>query len=238
MPISRTSASSPRPEPQDGQREADLVVLVALVLERPVAGREDGGDGLLGRGLGDAPGDPHGQRLEAAAPGGGERRAAPASGRVTRIDAHVVDRGGQRTRPADEEPGRTGGDRLRQVLVAVGALAGAGRRTGCRAGPGASRRPRHGSDDPTIGPAVRRSAGRSRRRRTPRPACAAAAVAGRRSRRPVSHSRRSRCRLDGRLGQVEGRHRVGRDPPEELVRLDGERQVALRDHRAAWARGS
>ena len=122
-----------RPEPEDRQREADLVVLVALVLERPVAGREDGGDGLLRRGLGDAPGDPQvsgwKRRRQAAA-----RACSAGSGRVDPDDAHVADRGGQRAgrlmrgpRPAGGGPG--------QVVVAVGALAGQGDEQVARADP-------------------------------------------------------------------------------------------------------
>ena len=61
-----------RPQAQDRQRQPDLVVLVALVAQRPEAPAEDGRDGLLGRGLGDAPGDADHERVEPAAPAGRE----------------------------------------------------------------------------------------------------------------------------------------------------------------------
>ena len=59
-----------RPETQDRQRQPDLVVLVALVAERPETSREDRRDGLLGRGLGDAARDADDERVEPAAPAG------------------------------------------------------------------------------------------------------------------------------------------------------------------------
>ena len=65
-----------RAEAQERQRQPDLVVLVALVLERPARRAEDRRDRLLGRGLGDAAGDPDDQRIEAPAPAGAPRRRA------------------------------------------------------------------------------------------------------------------------------------------------------------------
>ena len=112
-------------EAQDGQRQADLVVLVALVLERPIASRQDGRHGLLRRGLGEAPGDPDGERIEPPAPGGGEgveRRQRPGDP----DDADVADRGRQGARPADQESRRTGLGRGDEVIVAVGPFAGQG----------------------------------------------------------------------------------------------------------------
>ena len=77
-----------RAQPQDRQRQADLVVLVALASERPPIGREHGGDGLLRGRLGDAPRDPDDQRVEALPPAGRDgverREARPAPGRRSR----------------------------------------------------------------------------------------------------------------------------------------------------------
>ena len=53
-----------RAEPEDGQRQPDLVVLVALVLEGRHRGAEDRRDGLLGRRLGDRAGDPDDERVD------------------------------------------------------------------------------------------------------------------------------------------------------------------------------
>ena len=74
-------------EPHERQRQADLVVEVALVAEGPEAGREHARDGLLGRRLGDAPGDADDERLEAAPPAG---RDGPQRGKRVG-DAHHGD---------------------------------------------------------------------------------------------------------------------------------------------------
>ena len=55
-----------RAEAQERQRQPDLVVLVALALERPPGGAEDRRDRLLRRRLGDAAGDPDDERVEPA----------------------------------------------------------------------------------------------------------------------------------------------------------------------------
>ena len=73
MPISRTAASCSGPEVEHGQRQADLVVPVALGAQRREPARQDGRDRLLRRGLGDAPGDPGDERIEPPAPAGGHR---------------------------------------------------------------------------------------------------------------------------------------------------------------------
>jgi hypothetical protein len=58
-----------RAEAHHCQRQADLVVGVALALERGEALAEHGRDRLLGRGLGDAAGHAHDERRESAPPG-------------------------------------------------------------------------------------------------------------------------------------------------------------------------
>ncbi len=61
------------PEPEDRQRQADLVVLVALVPKRFEAAAEDGRDRLLRRCLGDRAGHAHDERREPRAPGRRDR---------------------------------------------------------------------------------------------------------------------------------------------------------------------
>ena len=56
---------------QDGQRQADFIVGVALALECHEALGQDGGDRFLGGGLGDAAGHADHERREASAPRGG-----------------------------------------------------------------------------------------------------------------------------------------------------------------------
>ena len=112
-----------RAEAQERQRQADLVVLVALVAQRPEAAAEDGSDGLLGRGLGDAPGHADDQRIEPAAPAGGDR---PERGQRVgdADDRDVAERGRVGDRSRDDERGSSPGDRVGQVGVAIGPLAG------------------------------------------------------------------------------------------------------------------
>ena len=104
MPISRTAASCSGPRRRSGQRQADLVVLVALAAQRPERGAEDGRDRLLGRGLGDAPGHADDERVEPAPPAGGhrtERRAARRRpGRPSRRRGRRARRTGRVTRSA------------------------------------------------------------------------------------------------------------------------------------------
>ena len=105
-----------RTEPQDGQWEPDLVVLVALVLERPEAGREDRRDRLLGRGLGDAPGDPDGQRVGRPGEGRGggsrsgkSRGGGAGAGRASREEKAGGGRGDAGSGGGARDPGAGGG---------------------------------------------------------------------------------------------------------------------------------
>ena len=112
-------------EAEDRQRQADLVVLVALAAQGPEADGEDRADRLLGRCLGDAPGDSHRERVEAAAPAARdrpERVDRPADSH----DADLAEHLGRQAGPADQDGGRPVRDRLGEVLVAVGPLAGQG----------------------------------------------------------------------------------------------------------------
>ncbi len=67
----------PRPQAEHRQRQADLVVLVALRAQRDEPALQHARDGLLGGGLGDAAGDPDDQRREPGAPGRGHRVQGP-----------------------------------------------------------------------------------------------------------------------------------------------------------------
>ena len=60
-------------EPQQGQWQADLVVLVGVVAQDVPALGEDLGDLLLGRRLGERAGDADDERIEVSAPDGGRR---------------------------------------------------------------------------------------------------------------------------------------------------------------------
>src|SRR5205823_4628386 len=59
-------------EAQDGQGQPDLVVLVALALDCPLTGREDGGDRVLRRGLRDRAGDSYNEWIETRPPRAGD----------------------------------------------------------------------------------------------------------------------------------------------------------------------
>ena len=114
-------------EPQERQRQADLVVLVALGAQRSERRTEDGGDGLLGRGLGDAPRDAHHQRIEARPPAGGDRGQRDEPIRHAE-HGHVAECVEDRLpdRSADDERGRAREGGVGQEAVAVGSLAGKG----------------------------------------------------------------------------------------------------------------
>ncbi len=108
-----------RGQPEDRQRQADLVVLVALALEGRHRGGEDGGRGVLRGGLGHAAGDPHHDRREAGPPGG--RDGVQAGQRVGDPDDRDVAEGvegGLAEGLGHEERGR-----LAEKAVAVGPLA-------------------------------------------------------------------------------------------------------------------
>ena len=79
-----------RAEAQDGQRQADLVVLVALALERPEAAAQDRRDRVLRRGLGDGAGDADDERVEPAPPGRRDGLEG-ASGSGHADDGHVAE---------------------------------------------------------------------------------------------------------------------------------------------------
>ena len=107
-------------EAQQRQWQADLVVLVALAAERPVGRREDGGDGLLRRRLGDAPGHADDQRVEPRTPARRQRTQRD-DGVGDGDDGHVAKRveHGVRNRPRDDERGGTGHHGLGEVSMAL-----------------------------------------------------------------------------------------------------------------------
>jgi hypothetical protein len=110
-------------EAHQRQGQADLVVLVALVLEGDQGRTEDRRDRLLGRGLGDAAGNPDDERIEACPPCGGDRVQSPE--RVVDLDDGDVRPGRQRRlgRPGDENRRGASGDRVGHEAVSVGPLA-------------------------------------------------------------------------------------------------------------------
>ena len=59
-------------QPQQGQGQADVVVVIALGLEHPVPGAQHGGDHVLGGGLAHAAGDLHKGDLKPVPVGGGQ----------------------------------------------------------------------------------------------------------------------------------------------------------------------
>ena len=152
-----------RAEPEQRQRQPDLVVHVALGPQRPARRPEDRRGRLLRRGLGDAPRDADHERVEPPAPTGGHR---PEGGLAVGHpdDGHVPERRGV-VRGARHEHGcRAPGDRLGEMGVAVRALARAGRRTAGRGPRAGSPRPRRGSVAMSARAAGRRSGGGGRQR--------------------------------------------------------------------------
>ena len=113
-------------EPQQRQRQADLVVLVALVAQHRPARRQHLGDLLLGGRLGERSRDAHHERVEPVAPRLGrapERRARV----VDRDHAHARPEGVQRLvarRLSNDECRGARSDRVTQESVAVRAFAG------------------------------------------------------------------------------------------------------------------
>ena len=137
-------------EPQDRQRQPDLVVQVALVAERRHRGAEDRRDRFLRGGLGDRARDPDDQRIEAGPPRACDRLQG-AKRVVDQHDRRVATgevAGSGRT--GDEHAGRACRDGRPHELVAVGALARQGDEQVA------------GLDDPGVdGSAADRSAGSS-----------------------------------------------------------------------------
>ena len=122
-----------RPQAQERERQADLVVLVALAPQGRHRGAQDRGRRVLRGGLGDAARDADDERLEAGPPGRGHgvqagervRRPGPRSRRPAR---RAPPRRAAGRRAAPRRPRRRGG----QEAVAVGALAGKGHEEAAR----------------------------------------------------------------------------------------------------------
>ena len=113
-----------RTEPQERQRNPDLVVGVSLALQRRKRGREDGRRRVLGGRLREAARDPDDERVESRPPGGADR-LEPAQRVRHPDDGHVAERIELREveRATDEQggcPGRHGGP---EEPVTVGPLA-------------------------------------------------------------------------------------------------------------------
>ena len=148
MPISSTAASSSGPSRSQRQRQADLVVLVALRLERPQRAAQDGRDRFLRRGLGDAARDPDDERVEPPPPAGGDR-TEPGQGVGDPHDRDVAER--HRDRRCRRVTSRAAAPRStasRRMEVAVGPLARQRHEQVARGRPDASRRRRRGSVGP------------------------------------------------------------------------------------------
>ena len=237
----RTSPSRGRPPRAPGRGAGrvsgrpDLVVLVALVAQRPEAPRRG------------PPRSPpwsrswrcsRSRRRPAGRTGGASRRrSAPsaASGSATRTTVtspsvgRVGDRAASTTRAAAPR-----GDRVGEERVAVGPLAGQGDEQLARLD-----QPRvdGGAADRSVGPGEEPAAGqrgRGRRRSGRAPAAAPATGArridvghGRQCRTGRAHRSAVRVGVDRPVGQqVRRRDRVGGDPPEQLERHDRHLQVA------------
>jgi hypothetical protein len=112
-----------RPQPQQGQRQADVVVEVAFGGEAGVAlpGTEDRGDHLRHRGLAVAAGHRHQRQDEAPAPGRGE--LAESEARVRHLEAGQPGFG---EAALGERGHRAGRLRPRQEIVGVEAVAAQG----------------------------------------------------------------------------------------------------------------
>jgi hypothetical protein len=114
-----------RAEPEERERQPDLVVLVALRTEGPELRPEDRRDRLLRRGLGDAAGHADDERREPGAPAGGEgaeRHERVLHGQHGHVAEGVEDRGGNG--PRDDQRGGAGDGGCREIAMTVGALAG------------------------------------------------------------------------------------------------------------------
>ena len=112
-----------RTEPQQRQREPDLVVHVAFGPQGPPGRTQDRGGRLLGRGLGDAARDADDEWREPATParGDGSERGLP----IGHAHDRDVAQGCGILHGAGHEHGRGASlDRLGNVVVTVGALAG------------------------------------------------------------------------------------------------------------------
>ena len=111
-------------QPQERERQADLVVPVALAPERREAPAEDRRDRFLRGRLGDAARDPDDERSEAPAPRRGQRPEGEQAV-AHEDDGHVAerfDRGGVEWPAHDERPGPRAGGAFEEG-VPVGALA-------------------------------------------------------------------------------------------------------------------
>ncbi len=151
-----------RAEPQQRQRQPDLVVHVAFGAQRPAGGAQDRRGGLLGRGLGDAPRDADDERREPAAPAG--RHGAEGGLAVGHPnDRHVAERGGIVGRPRDEHRGRAPGDRIGACGHGRRSAPRGAPRTAGPASPAANPPPRRGSVGRSEPATARPSGGAGRR---------------------------------------------------------------------------
>ena len=119
MPISRTAASCSGPRSSTVRGRPDLVVPIALGLEGRETTRQDGRDGLLGGGLGDAPGDAHDDRVEPTTPAGGDRSKRGQTVGDT-DDRHIAAGVGLGDRTGHEDRRGAPRDRIGHVGVPVG----------------------------------------------------------------------------------------------------------------------
>ncbi len=128
MPISRTAAACSGPSRSTVSGRPTSLFWLPSVRERDQPLLQHAGDGLLRRGLGDAPGDPDDQRIEPEAPGGRHGLQRPQR-LVDEDDRHVAQRvegrlAGFRIRqPADQQRRGAGLGGRGEEAVTVGALA-------------------------------------------------------------------------------------------------------------------
>ena len=114
-----------RAHPHHCERQPDLVVGVAFALEGAESRGQDRGHGLFGGGLGDAAGDAHDQRGEAATPRRGDGVEAEQGiryGHDAEVPAELRGSAKLGALP-DEQTGRSGGDRGAKESMAVRVLA-------------------------------------------------------------------------------------------------------------------
>ena len=132
-----------RPEPHDRQRQADLVVLVALVLEGHEIAREDRRDRLLRRGLGDAARSPRRRADRTGLARPRRSRGTPRSVSGTWMtDTPAAARSMPSGVTRDQDRRRTARRQPRRRRHGRPSARRAGRRTGCPGRPRGSRRRR------------------------------------------------------------------------------------------------
>ena len=213
MPISRTAASCSGPSRRTVSGRPISLFWLPSVFAASGRRAEDRGDGLLGRGLGDAPRDADDERVE---PRRQPAATAPSAASASATRMTVTSPSAVRRRPAAGSTSTAAAPRrigVGEVGVAVGPLAGQGHEQLPGRRPAGSRRRRRGSvgrSGRASRPPVRRDQVVGRQGgRAAGPSSGAAVGDRRRSRRPVSHGRAHRSRRPGIVGTGRSSSRSG-----------------------------